>query len=48
MCSGDLTAFPDRLLYDQRIIEERDMSKADKDKVWYGNLERITGTKLVK
>jgi aminocarboxymuconate-semialdehyde decarboxylase len=31
-----------------RIIEERDMTKADKDKVWYGNLERITGTKLVK
>ncbi|HJV43354.1 conjugal transfer protein TraD [Caulobacter sp.] len=23
MCSGDLTAFPDRLLYDQRIIENR-------------------------
>ncbi len=31
-----------------RLIEERDMTKADKDKVWYGNLERITGTKLVK
>jgi aminocarboxymuconate-semialdehyde decarboxylase len=31
-----------------RIIEERDMSKADKDMVWYGNLERITGVKLVK
>jgi predicted TIM-barrel fold metal-dependent hydrolase len=31
-----------------RIIEERDMSKADKDKVWYGNLERITGAKLVR
>jgi aminocarboxymuconate-semialdehyde decarboxylase len=31
-----------------RIIEERNMSKADKDMVWYGNLERITGAKLVK
>lgn len=31
-----------------RIIEERNMSKADKDMVWYGNLERITGSKLVK
>ena len=31
-----------------RFIEERDMPKADKDKVWYGNLERVTGVKLVK
>jgi aminocarboxymuconate-semialdehyde decarboxylase len=31
-----------------RFIEERDMPKADKDKVWHGNLERITGVKLVK
>ena len=31
-----------------RFIEERDMPKADKDKVWYGNLERMTGVKLVK
>ncbi len=31
-----------------RIIEERDMPKADKDKVWHGNLERITGVKLAK
>jgi aminocarboxymuconate-semialdehyde decarboxylase len=31
-----------------RIIEERNMSKADKNMVWYGNLERITGAKLVK
>lgn len=31
-----------------RIIEGLDMPKADKDKVWHGNLERITGAKLVK
>ena len=31
-----------------RIIEGLDIPKADKDKVWHGNLERITGTKLVK
>jgi len=31
-----------------RLIEERDMPKADKDKVWHGNLERMTGVKLVK
>ena len=31
-----------------RILEGIDMPKADKDKIWYGNLERITGTKLVK
>jgi hypothetical protein len=24
------------------------MRQADKDKIWHGNLERITGTKLVK
>jgi predicted TIM-barrel fold metal-dependent hydrolase len=31
-----------------RIIEERDMPKADKDKVWFGNLERITGVTFKK
>jgi uncharacterized protein len=31
-----------------RILEDIDMPKADKDKIWHGNLERITGTKLVK
>jgi predicted TIM-barrel fold metal-dependent hydrolase len=31
-----------------RIIEERDMPMADKNKVWHGNLERMTGVKLVK
>ena len=29
-----------------RIIEEKDMPKADKEKVWHGNLERITGVKF--
>jgi len=29
-----------------RILEGIEMPKADKDKIWYGNLERITGTKL--
>jgi aminocarboxymuconate-semialdehyde decarboxylase len=31
-----------------RLIEERDMPKADKDKVWHGNLERITGVTFKK
>jgi uncharacterized protein len=31
-----------------RQIEAMDMPKADKDKVWHGNLERMTGVKLVK
>jgi predicted TIM-barrel fold metal-dependent hydrolase len=31
-----------------RMIEALDMPKADKDKIWYGNLEKMTGTKLVK
>ena len=31
-----------------RILEGIDMPKADKDKIWHGNLERITGVKLVK
>lgn len=31
-----------------RILENMDMPKADKDKVWHGNLERITGVKLSK
>jgi predicted TIM-barrel fold metal-dependent hydrolase len=31
-----------------RLIEERDMPKADKDKVWFGNLERITGVTFKK
>lgn len=31
-----------------RFIEERDMPKADKDKVWHGNLERITGVTFKK
>jgi hypothetical protein len=26
-----------------RIIEGIDMPKADKEKIWHGNLERITG-----
>ena len=30
-----------------RIIEGLDMPKADKDKIWHGNLERITGVKFV-
>jgi predicted TIM-barrel fold metal-dependent hydrolase len=29
-----------------RIIEEIDMPAADKEKVWHGNLERITGVKF--
>ncbi len=29
-----------------RIIEEIDMPKADKEKIWHGNLERITGAKF--
>jgi aminocarboxymuconate-semialdehyde decarboxylase len=31
-----------------RILESIDMPKADKEKIWHGNLERITGTKLSK
>jgi aminocarboxymuconate-semialdehyde decarboxylase len=31
-----------------RFLEEADMPKADKDKVAYGNLEQMTGVKLVK
>ena len=31
-----------------RILEGIDMPKADKEKIWHGNLERITGMKLVK
>jgi aminocarboxymuconate-semialdehyde decarboxylase len=31
-----------------RLIEERDMPKADKDMVWHGNLERITGVTFKK
>ncbi len=29
-----------------RIIEEKDMPKADKEMVWHGNLERMTGVKF--
>jgi aminocarboxymuconate-semialdehyde decarboxylase len=31
-----------------RILEEHKMPAADKEKVWHGNLERITGKKLSK
>jgi predicted TIM-barrel fold metal-dependent hydrolase len=31
-----------------RILEGIDMPKADKEKIWHGNLERITGVKLSK
>jgi aminocarboxymuconate-semialdehyde decarboxylase len=31
-----------------RIVEGIDLSKADKEKVWHGNLERITGVTLSK
>jgi predicted TIM-barrel fold metal-dependent hydrolase len=31
-----------------RILDGIDMPKVDKDKIWHGNLERITGVKLVK
>ncbi len=31
-----------------RFIEDVDLPKAEKDAIWHGNLERITGTKLVK
>jgi aminocarboxymuconate-semialdehyde decarboxylase len=31
-----------------RILEGIELPKADKDKIWHGNLERITGVKLVK
>jgi len=31
-----------------RILEGIDLPKAEKDAIWHGNLERITGTKLVK
>jgi len=31
-----------------RILEGIDMPKAEKDNIWHGNLERITGVKLVK
>jgi aminocarboxymuconate-semialdehyde decarboxylase len=29
-----------------RIIEGIDMPAADKEKIWHGNLERITGVKF--
>jgi hypothetical protein len=29
-----------------RIIEGTDMPKADKEKIWHGNLEAITGVKF--
>jgi aminocarboxymuconate-semialdehyde decarboxylase len=31
-----------------RILEGIDMPRADKEKIWHGNLERITGAKLSK
>jgi len=31
-----------------RFLEDVDLPKAEKDAIWHGNLERITGTKLVK
>ena len=31
-----------------RILEGVDMPNADKEKIWHGNLERITGVKLVE
>lgn len=31
-----------------RMIEERDMPKAEKDMIWHGNLERITGVTFKK
>ncbi len=31
-----------------RILEGIDMPEADREKIWHGNLERITGTKLSK
>jgi hypothetical protein len=31
-----------------RILEGIDMPKATRDAIWHGNLERITGAKLVK
>ena len=31
-----------------RILEGIDMPKATRDAIWHGNLESITGTKLVK
>ena len=31
-----------------RFIEERDMPKAEKDMIWHGNLERITGVTFKK
>ena len=31
-----------------RILDGIDMPKADKEKIWHGNLERITGVKLSK
>ena len=31
-----------------RILEGIDMPKPEKDNIWHGNLERITGVKLVK
>lgn len=31
-----------------RIIENMDMPKAEKDKIWHGNLERITGATFAK
>ncbi|MBI1204869.1 MAG: amidohydrolase family protein [Rhodopseudomonas sp.] len=31
-----------------RFLEDVNLPKAEKDAIWHGNLERITGTKLVK
>ena len=31
-----------------RILEKQNLTKADRDKIFYKNLEAITGRKLVK
>ena len=31
-----------------RIVEKQNLSKADQDKIYYKNLEAVTGRKLVK
>jgi len=47
-CPFDPEKGPGYIRETLKILEERDMSKEDREKVYYKNLERITGTKLVK
>jgi aminocarboxymuconate-semialdehyde decarboxylase len=47
-CPFDPEKGPGYIRETLRILESLDMSKEDKDKVYYKNLERITGRKFVK